>query len=199
MTGRSRGGTHRRPPNGRRSRLRTNVRTVGAIVRRGGVVGYAVEACFGLGCDPRNRRALARLLRLKGRPAAKGLILIAGRERALLRYASELPARACATWPGPHTWLVPAHPRLAAAVRGRHAEVAVRVTAHAQAALLARLSGGAIVSTSANRSRERPARSYRELSRRLGYGLDAILVGRTGALPRPTPIRHAHTGEYTRP
>ena len=200
-----RSGAHRDPLGARQTHrpkrplLRANVQAVGAVVRRGGIVGYAVEACFGLGCDPRNRRALTRLLRLKRRPAAKGLILLAGSEHALLRYAKELPACACATWPGAHTWLVLARPGLSALVRGQHAEVAVRVTAHTQAARLARFAGGAIISTSANRAHERPARSYRELGRRFGHGLDAILIGRTGTLPRPTPIRDARTGGYVRP
>ncbi len=167
-------------------------------MRRGGVVGYAVEACFGLGCDPRNRRAVQRLLRLKRRPAAKGLILIANRAEALQYYTKELSARVLSTWPGPHTWLVEARPALPAIVRGRHTTVAVRVTAHSQAAQLARLSGGTLISTSANRAHQKPTRHYRDLCRRFGRDLDAILVGRIGTLAKPTPIRDARSGRTIR-
>lgn len=182
----------------RRGVLRNDLAAVARIVRAGGVVGYAVEACFGLGCDPRNTAAVRRLLRIKRRPAAKGLIVLAHDAKALRPYTKDLPAQARATWPGPHTWLVDANPRLSASVRGHHREVAVRVTAHRQAARLARLCGGVLISTSANRARERPARTHRELCRRMGRGLDAVLVGRIGRLARPTPIRDARTGRLVR-
>ncbi|MBM4190566.1 MAG: Sua5/YciO/YrdC/YwlC family protein, partial [Betaproteobacteria bacterium] len=55
-------------------------------LRHGGVIAYATESCFGLGCDPRNRVAVQRLLRLKGRPQAKGLILIASHLAQLQHY-----------------------------------------------------------------------------------------------------------------
>ena len=48
-------------------------------LRRGGLVAYPTEAVWGLGCDPANQTALARLLELKQRPWQKGLILIAAR------------------------------------------------------------------------------------------------------------------------
>lgn len=187
-----------RDARGSRPLLRRSPRDVSAVVRRGGVVGYAVEACFGLGCDPRNRRAVQRLLRLKRRPAAKGLILIARETKALRPYLKELPTHILASWPGPHTWLVEAAPALPAIVRGRHMTVAVRVTAHRQAAQLARLSGGTLISTSANRARQKPARHYRDLCRRFGRDLDAILLGRIGTLARPTPIRDARSGRTIR-
>jgi tRNA A37 threonylcarbamoyladenosine synthetase subunit TsaC/SUA5/YrdC len=43
----------------------------------GGVVAYPTECVWGLGCEPLNRHAVARLLALKRRPHLKGLILIA--------------------------------------------------------------------------------------------------------------------------
>ena len=46
-------------------------------LRSGGVIAYPTESCFGLGCDPKNRLAVQRLLRIKGRPQRKGLIIIA--------------------------------------------------------------------------------------------------------------------------
>ena len=56
----------------------------------------------------------------------------------------------------------------------------------------------AIVSTSANRSGESPARTDREIARRFGMLVDYILPGHVGAAPAPTPIRDAVTGKLTR-
>ena len=44
-----------------------------SVIRRGGVIAYATEYCFGLGCDPMNRAAVLRLLRIKRRPGAPAL------------------------------------------------------------------------------------------------------------------------------
>ena len=50
-----------------------------AYLRRGGLIAYPTESCYGLGCDPLNPGAVRRLARLKGRPVGRGLILIADR------------------------------------------------------------------------------------------------------------------------
>ena len=48
-----------------------------AAYRDGGLIAYATESCFGLGCDPLNAQALRRVIALKGRPNHKGLIVVA--------------------------------------------------------------------------------------------------------------------------
>jgi L-threonylcarbamoyladenylate synthase len=167
-------------------------------LRRGGIVAYATESCFGLGCDPRNRPAVLRLLKIKQRAPNKGLILIAAEPQQLTPYVASFPPKALASWPGPHTWLLNPTTTAPPWVRGRHPRIAVRVTRHAQAAALCRAAGMALVSTSANRAGERPARSYRQVLRRLGAELDYVLPGRIGELKAPTPITDAATGEVVR-
>jgi len=168
------------------------------ILRQGGVVAYATESCFGLGCDPRNPSAVKRLLNLKQRPMKKGLILIAADVDQLRPYCAEFPPQVLAAWPGPHTWLLPAKKNAPRWIMGNHARIALRVTAHRQAAALCRGAGMAIVSTSANRSGEVPARSYRETVRRFHGKVDYILSGYPGGLPRPTAITDAGTGKSIR-
>lgn len=168
------------------------------IIRQGGLVAYATEHCFGLGCDPLNQRAVVRLLRVKRRTPDKGLILIAANLAQLAPFVAAIPSQAAATWPGPHTWLVEPSKRTPRWITGRHPRVAVRVTAHRQAAALCRAAGMAIVSTSANRAGQEPARDYREVLRRFGTSVDFVLAGRVGDLPAPTPIRDAATGQSIR-
>lgn len=178
--------------------MRGDLQHAARVLKQGGIVAYATEYCFGLGCDPRNRAAVRKLLRLKHRAWKKGLILIAADLAQLSPYAADLPPHARATWPGPHTWLVTARAQAPHLITGRHARIAVRVTAHAQAAVLCRAAGMAIVSTSANRAGEIPARSDREVRRRFGKSVSYILPGRVGNAPAPTPIRDATTGEFIR-
>mgnify|MGYP001594741453 FL=1 len=175
------------------------VRKAVGVLRRGGIVAYATEYCFGLGCDPWNRRAVLRLLRLKRRSLKKGLILLAADPQQLAPYTAEIPPKVLATWPGPHTWLVARNPSAPGWIGGGRSSVAVRVTAHPQAVALCRTARIAIVSTSANRAGQAPARSHREVARRFGRSIDYVLPGRVGDAPAPTPIRAAVTGKLIRP
>jgi len=169
------------------------------IIQHGGVVAYATEYCFGFGCDPMNRSAVLRLLRLKRRAPGKGLILIAADIGQLDSYVDNIPAPVRATWPGPHTWLLEPREGVPGWITGDHPRIAVRVTAHPQAAALCRAAGIAIVSTSANRSGGAPTRSYRETLRRFKGGVDYVLPGMVGDAPAPTPIRDAASGALIRP
>ncbi len=169
------------------------------ILRQGGVVAYPTEYCFGLGCDPFNRDAVLRLLRLKHRSVNKGLIVLAADVGQLAGLVAEVPDTVRATWPGPCTWLLEPTANVPRWITGRHPRIAVRVSAHLPAAALARAAGMAIVSTSANRAGEAPARTAREVRRRFGRRIDYVLPGAVGKSPAPTPIRDAVTGELVRP
>jgi len=168
------------------------------ILKQGGIVAYATEYCFGLGCDPCNRSAVLRLLRIKRRPIKKGLIVLAANTVQLTPYLNDIPTQVAASWPGPHTWLLLPRAGVPGWITGRHKTIAVRVTAHAQAAALCHAAGMAIVSTSANRAGESPMRSDREVLRRFGRLVDYVLPGRVGNARMPTPIRDAGTGTLVR-
>jgi L-threonylcarbamoyladenylate synthase len=169
----------------------------------GGIVAYPTEGCYGLGCDPRRPNAVRRLLRLKRRSYRPGLIVIAARLGQLLPYTDitneALLAAARASWPGPLTWLVPARPGVPAGIRGAHATVAVRVTAHPVAAALCRHARRAITSTSANRSGQLPLRTAAAVRREFGEAVDVVLNGALGDTMRPTPIRDLLNGALVRP
>lgn len=182
--------------------LRLQVIEAARVLRRGGLVAYPTEAVFGLGCDPRDPAALKRLLTLKGRPAMKGLILIAAEVRQLEAWVQPLPPaaaeRVCRSWPGPVTWLIPARSGVSPLLRGAHESLAVRVTAHPVAAALARAFGGALVSTSANPAGAEPAREIDALRARFGDAIDYYLAGPLGDRDRPSEIRDALSGEILR-
>ena len=172
------------------------------VIRSGGVVAYPTEACFGLGCDPRNTAAVRRILGIKRRPCTKGLIVIADRCSRLRRYV-DFPAMArCKpildSWPGRNTWLLPAATGVSRWLRGDHDTLAVRVTAHRDAARLCRLARTAIVSTSANRSGRRMITSAAGVRRAFGGELDFIVDGRIGTASAPSVIRDFETGEVVR-
>ena len=174
-----------------------------AALRRGGVVAYPTEGVFGLGCDPRDAAAVARLLALKGRPASVGLILIAAEFSQLAPLLApldpKLEARAAATWPGPVTWVWPVATGVDRGLTGGRDTLAVRVTAHPVAAALCHAFGGALVSTSANRHGAAPALTAAEVERDFGTALDAVINAPCGGRDKPTELRDVLTGTVLRP
>ena len=171
-------------------------------IRSGAIVAYPTESVFGLGCDPENPDTLWRLLALKQRPVAKGLILIAASYEQLLPYIEPLDAvigkKVLASWPGPVTWLLPARPDVSILLRGSHRSIAVRVSAHPVASSLCSALGHPLVSTSANIAGGRPARDALAVRRIFGNSIDYIVPGKVGGLDRPTEIRDALTDRVIR-
>lgn len=178
------------------------IRRAAALVRAGGVIAYPTEAAWGLGCDPLDAEAVARILAIKGRPVSMGLILIAADMAQLEPWiepvSHEVEARVAATWPGPVTWVFPAQPWVPFWVHGGRESLAVRVPAHAQCTALCRAVGHPVVSTSANRSGHPPARTGAQVRRWLADEVDFILGGATGGRARPSEIRDALTGRALR-
>lgn len=173
------------------------------VVRGGGVIAYPTEAVFGLGCLPRDRKAVRRVLAIKRRSWRKGLILIGADFEQLARYVVLPPepqrSEVLASWPGPHTWVLDARPGAPRWITGARNSVAVRVTAHPLAAALCRATGEALVSTSANLSRRPPRRNLLRLRRELGRRVDYVLAGPLGGEAQPTVIRDARSGRILRP
>ncbi|KRD34640.1 tRNA threonylcarbamoyladenosine biosynthesis protein RimN [Lysobacter sp. Root916] len=175
-----------------------------AALRRGGVIAYPTEAVWGLGCDPFDEAALLRLLAIKQRPVDKGVILIAGELSqfdGLLDWDALAPERRAAvhaTWPGPHTWIVPTTARVPRWITGAHDGVAVRVSAHPSVIALCAAFGGALVSTSANLAGAPPAPTRAALDPAVLGLVDGVSIGETEGYDRPTTIRSAITGEVLR-
>lgn len=176
-----------------------------AALQHDGVIAYATEAVFGLGCDPDSEAAVQRLLAIKQRPVEKGLILIAADLAQLQDYidleqlTSEQLAKVETSWPGPFTWIMPARPDTPAWLTGQFDTLAVRVTAHPQVQALCRAFGKPLVSTSANLTGEEPARRLADIGELLASQLAYILPGEVGGQANPSEIKDARTGAVIRP
>jgi L-threonylcarbamoyladenylate synthase len=177
------------------------LREVARAITAGAVIAYPTEAVYGLGCDPWNAGAVRRILEIKQRPEHKGLIVIAADFSQLEPFVEPLDPPAMSsvqgTWPGPVTWLLPARPGAPRWLTGHHHTLAVRVTAHPLAAALCR-AAGPLVSTSANRSGQPPARTALQVRLRLDGDVDDMLVGACGGRAQPSTIRDGRTGEVIR-
>lgn len=171
-----------------------------AHLKRGGVIAYPTESCYGLGCDPRNRAAVQKILRLKRRPWTKGLILAAANLQQVARFILPIGTAKRATldqyWPGPYTFLLPAASRAPKWLTGKHNSLAVRISAHPVVARLTQ-SFGPLVSTSANVAGAKPIKTYAAAHRAFGKRV-RVLPGRIGKRRAPSVIIDLHSGKTLR-
>jgi L-threonylcarbamoyladenylate synthase len=178
-----------------------HLRRASEIIRSGGVIAYPTEAVYGLGCDPWDQYAVSRILAIKNRSIRKGLIVIASDisqlESLIIFPDSKTEKKVNKTWPGPVTWILPASDQCPFWLKGEHAGLAVRVTAHPLCRALCE-SAGPIVSTSANISDKPPATSGWKVQMMLGDQLDYILRGGPSGQERPSSIIDAISGKKIR-
>ena len=159
-------------------------------IRRGGVIAMPTDTLYGLGVDPFQSDAVARIFAVKGRSAERALPLVAADADQVTDRIASLPPRmarlASRFWPGPLTLLVVAPPLLAAgAVTGGTGKIGVRVPAHAVARALCAACGTPLTATSANVSGDAPAADPDDVARSLGDRIDVLVDA--GATPGGSP------------
>jgi len=170
-------------------------------LRRGGVIAYPTEGVFGLGCLPNELSAVQRILEIKQRDPAKGLILIAARASQLNDWVA-LPDNYRLPDPDPGnpvTWVVPASGLVAPILRGDNDGIAVRVTTNPIARAIALSVQSPIVSTSANFSAQAVAADQAGLRRQFAGLVDYIVPGDCGPSSGASEIRDFATGAVLRP
>ena len=178
-----------------------SIKRAADILLRGGVIAYPTEGVFGLGCLPDDFEAVDRVLELKRRDAAKGLILIAASADQLDDWVA-LPAGLSLPQPDPThpvTWIVPPGPLAYPAIRGGHPTIAVRLTTNPVALALCNAVDSALVSTSANISGKSTARNAFVLRRQFAQQVDYIVPGDCGPASGPSEIRDLISGKVLRP
>jgi L-threonylcarbamoyladenylate synthase len=178
------------PPAGSEAAWEEAARTV----QRGGVLAMPTESFYGLGASPLNEDAVRRVGIIKGRLAAKPILVLISALPELDRLAAEVPPGAAVLikrfWPGPLTIIFPAARSLPDALTGGTGTVGVRQTAYPLLVELLR-HVGPLTGTSANRAGEPPARTAEEVRRGLGADLDLILD--SGPTPGGVPSTIVHT------
>lgn len=146
----------------------------GRCIRDGGLVVYPTDTVYGLGADPANPDAIARMYWAKERPPEKAIVwLISSLERAgqtceVDSLAEQLAER---FWPGPLTLVL----RRTNPSAGAPPTQAVRIPAHPAAIAIVEAAGGAVATTSANRSGLPSARTAAEAAQALGATVDLIV------------------------
>ena len=151
-----------------------------ATLNGGGVVAFPTDTVYGVGVDPFQPEAVRKLYKIKGRPIDKPIPILVGSTDDVERVAQNLPPTfsqlAERFWPGGLTLIVEAK-SLPPEVTAGGDTVGIRMPDHPLALALLQRFGGAIATTSANKSDEPPATSAEEVQSELGALVDIILDG----------------------
>ena len=151
------------------------------ILRRGGLVAFPTETVYGLGADASDDAAIAKIYRVKGRPAEHPLIVHIGDAGLLERWARDVPASALALarrfWPGPLTLVLKRAPGVHDRVTGGQDTVGLRVPGHPLALDLLAAFGGGIAAPSANRFGRISPTTAAHVRADLGDDVDLVLDG----------------------
>lgn len=174
------------------------------VLKSGGVIAYPTEAVYGLGCDPFNGQAVARILKIKNRSKAKGLILVASNWEQIEKFCS------CLSEPQkkklsqvdekkPITWLIPDYENLIPEwIKGKHKKFALRISTHPVVRELCEAFDGPIVSTSANFSGAPPVKTKIKIFKMSKDQIDFIVPGKLGASISPSEITDIESGRVIR-
>lgn len=164
---------------------------IASVVQAGGVIALPTETYYGLGVNPFDGAAVARVQFIKGRPDGKPVLILIGDHTQLQDLVTDVSTAArvlmAAYWPGPLTLVFPANARIPQAVTAGTGTVGVRHTSCA--ALVAVLRQvGPLTGTSANRSGESPAQTAAEVEQTFGDVVDVILDAGTTAGGLPSTV-----------
>ena len=174
---------------------------VSKILHSSGVIAYPTEGVWGLGCLPAAADAVLRILELKNRSVAQGLLLVAADieqfetylEGIDRDYRSELEVN----WPGAVTYLVPDNGTAPRWIVGNHPTLGLRVSAHPLVKTLCEVVAP-LVSTSANIASRPSALNTFSVMRYFGDAIDYVVPGKLGESAGPSQIRVLETGEVIR-
>lgn len=152
-----------------------------SVLRQGGLVVFPTDTVYGVGAAVDRPEAVARIYLVKGRPLDRPIpVLISSLnqiERLVTRVDERVRRLAEAFWPGALTIVLPAQDWLPEEIVRDTGAVGLRMPDHPVALAVIEASGGALATTSANRSGEKEACSAEEALEALGDRVELIIDG----------------------
>ena len=154
-----------------------NIKYAAAELRKGALVAFPTETVYGLGANILNKRAVARLYRVKRRPRTKPFTILIPDRSAIRKAGCQVTE--CAKrlmdefWPGPLTMIL----------EGRRGEkIGFRMPDNKIALSLVKYSGVPVAAPSANVSGSRAPTTAEEVLDGLDGKIDLVLDGGAAAI-----------------
>lgn len=162
------------------------------IVSAGGVIAFRTDTFYGLGANPFNATAVAKIRQLKGREENKPILLLLSDAQVADRFIADRSQTfeeiANKYWPGPLTIVGVAVADLPEEITAGTRTVGVRVPADSDVRELVRACGGALTATSANPSGSKPARLAKEVFDYFGERIDLVIDGGEVTVTEPSTV-----------
>jgi L-threonylcarbamoyladenylate synthase len=158
--------------------LRDEVNKALEIIQAGGIILYPTDTIWGIGCDATNASAVEKVIKLKGRPESKSLIILLDTENRLESYVSEVPEIAYELIEyaeNPLTIVFSGAKNLAPNVINQDKSIGIRISKHPFCHQLVQRLRKAIVSTSANISGQNSPKNFSDISDEILNGVDYVV------------------------
>jgi len=155
-----------------------HLRRAAITLEAGGLVVYATDTLYGLGCDIFNKKGMERALAMKGQTKFHSLSFLCNDLTDIARYAHvSTPAykimKRCL--PGAYTFILPATREVPKLVLTKQKTVGIRVPNHPVALALVREFGRPITSTSVTTRDGEILGDPEEIEAKLGHAIDFIM------------------------
>ena len=161
------------------------------IIRRGGVIAFRTDTFYGLGADPLNRNAVARIRELKGREDDTPILILVSDQSEVDRFIEQsglYKMVAIGRWPAPLTLIGVSRPEVPIELTAGTHSLGVRLPDNENVRALVRACGGALTATSANVSGSPPARTARDVENYFPHGIDLIIDGGEVTATQPSTV-----------
>jgi L-threonylcarbamoyladenylate synthase len=162
------------------------------IISNGGLIAFRTDTFYGIGADPLNENAVARIKVLKGREEGKPILLLVANRVDVDPLLSARPQLfellSEKLWPGPLTIVVPAAADLPDEITAGTGSVGLRLPDDEEVRRLVSVCGGRLTATSANLSGSEPARSALDVEHYFPVGLDLIVDGGVVTVTKPSTV-----------
>ena len=149
------------------------------VLKRGGVIAYATETVYGLGCSVSNEKAIQRLYELKQRDANHPVLVLVDGISMMQSLVTEVTAETKILidrfWPGPLTLILKARSAVTGSITGPGHTLGLRHSSDAICQEILALYGQPLISTSANPTGMPPAHSASDVKRYFANRLDGIV------------------------
>jgi len=159
-----------------------------AAITRGELVVFPTDTLYGIGTNAFDEKAILSLYTVKRRSLGKGIPILLADVTDLEKVAKDIPQRArdliARYWPGPLTLIVPKRTNLPPVISGNEG-IAVRIPDCEIARAVIRAAGGAVATSSANRSGHLPAQTAEQAM--LELERDVVIVLDGGPTGQATP------------